>query len=172
MLNFGVVTMVINHLLVLGWSSKWEASSPRLSGLLVAWEADFDLRESSDTWGKGVTKKGSSLGAFGVYKMSIGVVLLMEEMPNNHLGCFWNLVNHGINYLSLNWSAGFLNHQQYVTKLIQIVLLFVYDWDLQNRIQDGCFRCISKDVESPWQGLDQICGQRNVDLWNQSSGEN
>ena len=23
------------------------------------------------------------------------VLLLMEEIPNNHLGCFWNLVNYG-----------------------------------------------------------------------------
>jgi len=31
------------------------------------------------------------------------MILLMEEIPNNHLGCFGNLVNNGINYLFLNW---------------------------------------------------------------------
>ena len=30
----------------------------------------------------------------------------------NHLGCEKNFVNDWINYLSLNWLAGFLNHQQ------------------------------------------------------------
>ena len=34
-------------------------------------------------------------------------VLSMEEIPNNHPGMDLNLVNDGINYLSLNWLAGF-----------------------------------------------------------------
>ena len=34
-------------------------------------------------------------------------ILLMTEIPNNHLGWCWNPINNGKNYLSLNWLAGF-----------------------------------------------------------------
>ena len=35
--------------------------------------------------------------------------------PANHLGCFWSLVNDGIDYQPQLVNAGFLNHQQYCT---------------------------------------------------------
>ena len=41
-------------------------------------------------------------------------ILWMEEIPNNHLGCFWNPINNGLNYQPQLVSAGFLNHQQYL----------------------------------------------------------
>ena len=49
-----------------------------------------------------------------------------SEIPNNHLGGDWNLVNNRITYLSLKpqlVNAGFLNHQQhrffYILRLLQ-----------------------------------------------------
>ena len=41
------------------------------------------------------------------------VLLLMEEIPNNHLGCVFNPVNNGIFTISTGEFTGFLNHQQY-----------------------------------------------------------
>ncbi len=38
-------------------------------------------------------------------------ILLMEEIPNNHLGWCQNLVNNGINYQPRLVNAEFLNHQ-------------------------------------------------------------
>ena len=103
---------------------------------------------------------------------SIGVVLLMEEMPNNHLGCFWNLVNHGINTSQLVYIAGFLNHQQYVTQFIQIVLFFCLwlrftESNPRWLFFDAFLRMLNRHDRV----LDQRCRQRNVDLWNQSSGK-
>ena len=42
------------------------------------------------------------------------VLLLMAEIPNNHLGWCWTPINNGINYQPQLVFAGFLSHQQYV----------------------------------------------------------
>ena len=56
------------------------------------------------------------------HPINTGQVLSMatRNLARNHLGCFWNLVNIGINYRittvpSTGFLAGFLNHQQYGT---------------------------------------------------------
>ena len=41
-----------------------------------------------------------------------GLILLMAEIPNNHLGYIKPVVNNGINYQPQLVIAGFLNHQQ------------------------------------------------------------
>ena len=43
-------------------------------------------------------------------------LVLMAEIPNNHLKCA-NLVNNGITYQTQLVNAGFLNHQQYLKVL-------------------------------------------------------
>ena len=45
----------------------------------------------------------------------IPLLMLMEEIPNNHLGCLKPVVNWDIYHI--HWLAGFLNHQQYDGKL-------------------------------------------------------
>ena len=48
-------------------------------------------------------------------------VLLMEEIPNNHLECIPNPVNNGRNYQPQLVISGFLNHQQHLRGMIVFV---------------------------------------------------
>jgi len=58
-------------------------------------------------------------------KFQVGEIQLMEELPNNHLGCIkkrWE--NNGISTTNLNWLAGFLIHQEYSSIWPDLELVF------------------------------------------------
>ena len=79
------------------------------------------------------------------------MVLLMAEIPNNHLRWCWNPINNGISTTNLNWWFRQISgtHQQYVLKFpmssphVLGVLLLVF-WDPQlHRKEKFVSRCPS-----------------------------
>ena len=76
-----------------------------------------------------VCREGPTLLWRSTFQRIVGpVVFLHLKMPSTycscfrnpaktHLGCFWNLVNNGINYQPRLVLAGFLNHQYVSTSL-------------------------------------------------------
>ena len=73
-------------------------------------------------------------------------ILLMEEIPNNHLECIKNHVNNGINYQPQLVIAAFLNHQQYgKSKMDHLplcfwILLGQLDSQQRNHVKKNTFK--------------------------------
>ena len=62
----------------------------------------FDVTQQQLNWGDYTSLKSTS---YGVKRFNL---LLMEEIPNNHLGCIKPYVMDGINYQPQLVNAGFL----------------------------------------------------------------
>ena len=70
-------------------------------------ERDSSPRLGATVVGKSPSFQSSEKKRPGQRRKLLQIILLMEEIPNNHLGCIKPVVNNGINYQSQLVNAGF-----------------------------------------------------------------